>query len=300
MMFMCLKVSAVNYVIKNEEWKVDENDEDRMDVSYNGLQLHKTQFPQNRVMVTGIIMDNDLPSESNFVLINPAYRASNASKDEQSTSEKSSDSKSQKSEDNEEQVSKLDPNQLDLPMFEVEYGREPLEFLMSMLKSKFNLDVVPTNKIGMANSYGFSLKSSGSTYLGSQMSDYNKDANTVDSLNGPLLGTYLTTINGENPNMILQTKDEAVEEWANPGMDSIPALNIIYLLKVSSDAVTDNEEFNKYGMIQSFQENAKQFLEGAKQSDLGFAISRAILMENSLARTNKFPKLDDRLLRVLV
>lgn len=280
--FMCisLKVSAVTYNLKNSDWEADQEDEKRMDVSYNGLQLHKEQYPMNRIMVTGVIMDKEKPSESKFILIDPAM-IMNEEEADNSEREK-------------------DMSRMELPIFEVEYGREPLEYLISMLSSKMGLETKVNSSIGMANAYGFSLKSSGSTYLGSKMADYNKDADSVDSLSGPLLGTYLTTIYNEDPKAILQTKDESTQEWDNHGMDAIPALNIVYMLNMNEDWPEGDEEFEKFGAVQAFQDVAKNSVEHAKTNDSFFVISRAMFMENAINGANLFEQLKDDLRRVLV
>ena len=83
-------------------------------------------------------------------------------------------------------------NDLSLPIFEVEYGREPLEYLKSSMKTHYNIDCWENNSVGMPNQYGLDLrieKSDG--YPGASIVDYdfeNYDPFNEDKQNGPLIG----------------------------------------------------------------------------------------------------------------
>lgn len=261
-------MTPVTYDISFQEKYISSDEEPprEIDATFNGMPIMRTQFLMNRIKVTAVIIDENEPSASNFVSVYPEY-----------------DLRSENPKDNTEFEGESD---LDLPSFEVEYGREPLEYLLSMLKSKYGLDVAPNSMVGMANQYGYSLKSSElSQYPGSKLADYNMDADSVDSLMGPLIGLYTTTTS-QSPNQIEQTTETSQYEW-DEEKHHIPVTNIIYLLNVNKE-ILDDEEFSRYGQALNFKEKAKLIIENMNNNDMNYILSRVIFSENSLKRADVF------------
>lgn len=272
LMIMSLKAN-IKYKIDNEDWEIDENK--KLDVFYNDLQLQSEQYLMNRVLVTGVIMTGEKPSQSDYVTVDSDFDLR----------------------EGEDQFEMGDS--LELPSFELEYGREPLEYFISMMKLKYGLDVVPNNSIGLSNQYGFSLKDSGSEFLGSKMSDYVKDADNVSSLVGPLIGTYLTTAYNVDPDQIAQTNMDAEVEWdsTSDNLQAVPMTNIVYLLNLKMDG---NNDISTFGKTTKFNDVASIVVKSPKENDHNFIISRAILLENSLGQQNFFESLNSLYSRVLV
>lgn len=258
----------VKYEISfQEKYKSSEEEPPReIDATYNGMPIMRTQYLMNRVKVTAVIIDEQEPSTSNVISVFPEY-----------------DLRSSNPEDNTEFEGMTDE---ELPAFEVEYGREPLEYLMNMLKIKYGMDVVPNSMIGMANQYGFSLKSEGlSAYPGSKMSDYNMDADSVDSLLGPLIGVYQSSTT-EEPNELEQTKEESEYKWEEK-MGEMPVTTIIYLLNINKENL-ETEEFARYGKTFNLKENANEILANMDKTDMNYTLSRVIFTENAFKHSDVF------------
>ena len=271
---LTLNCDPVTYdIIFPEKYKASaETVDGKVDATYNDMNVMETQFLMNRVRVTGVLINNDLPSKSQFISVFPDY-----------------DLRVEDTKLNTEFEGKTD---LILPAFEVEYGREPLEYLLSMLKLKYGINATPNRAIGMANQYGFSVKTSGelSEFPGSKMADYDMNADEIESLNGPLIGVYLSSSKGVLPSDIDQTIMNSTYDWsADEELDvtSIPVTNIIYLLNVNEE-IFETEEFQRYGKADVLKESAYDIVQEMKKDDMNYVMSRIIFMENSVFRSDVF------------
>lgn len=267
----CLFVSvsgAVKYEIEFPE-KYVEGDDKVIDATFNDMPISRQQYLMNRIVVTGVVFDQVNLKDSEFMLVDSGF---DLRKDEScNTSFVSSGPKS-------------------LPTFELEYGREPLEYLISMLKIKYGLDVKPNSSVGISNHYGYSLKSSGSEYLGSKMSDYNMDADDVSSLYGPLLGSFQSTAFNVKPNEMDQTNLTSTFDWSkvqDNDMSMIPVTNIVYMLNLEP-AVEVDPNLAKFAQSLKFMDVAKEYVENPTRDETTFIISRAVLMENAISKTDYY------------
>lgn len=279
-LFITSTTSTVTYTLESPTKYTDSDSKD-IDATYNGMPIARKQYLMNRIMVTGVVFDHVNPKDSFFVTVDPAFDLRKGS-EFTSTFEAS--------------------NEKELPSFELEYGREPLEYLTSMLKSKYGLNVYPNKSLGMSNQYGFSLKTvPADQYPGSKMEHYNHDADDLNSLVGPLLGSYMTTANNIKPNEIDQTNMESKFDWSSVdnNMDKVPVTNIVYLLNLEPSP-EDDPLWVKFMKKTNFMDVAQDMVDNSTKSDLNYVISRVILMENAIARADLYNLNFNRRRRILL
>lgn len=266
---LCLFAAArgsVKYEIEFPE-KYRPGEDKIVDATFNDMPIAREQYLMNRVVVTGVVFDQVNPKDSEFLLVDAAFDL-------------------RKADAFNEHFSASGPKVL--PSFEVEYGREPLEYLMGMLKAKFGLDVRPNSSVGTSNHYGYSLKSSGSEFLGSKMEDYNLDADDVGALYGPLLGSFQSTAFDVQPEELDQWTVESKVDWKSLGennMKMVPATNIVYLLNLEP-AAEEDPALAKFAEKRKFADVAADVVGHPTRDETSFVLSRVILMENAVSKTD--------------
>jgi hypothetical protein len=85
-------------------------------------------------------------------------------------------------------------NDVQLPTFEVELGREPMEYLLDSMHKKFGILCWESLRVGISNQYGYSFQHpddvSDTTNFGSSIHQMNPILDDTTDMGGNLLGTF--------------------------------------------------------------------------------------------------------------
>ena len=155
-------------------------------LTYDGGKMNKNIFSSPKIFIVGILMDAEeenqqlMPSEARIIHLNKRLNFKNDKDPLADTLNKLKDVKD-----------------IHLPIFELEFEREPLDYLIDSMKEHYKLDCWPVNTVGLTNQYGLTINpnaNKGQHNYGSSVEDYfNADhgdlLNTVQK--GPLIGTIM-------------------------------------------------------------------------------------------------------------
>ena len=180
---------------------------------FNRRRIPDTYHSNTKIYVVGVLIHEDemaddvMPSESEYVYINHHINLSVEPDVLEKTTEFPEDT------------------MMKLPTFELEYGREPLEYLLYSIKSHFGIDCWESHSVGSVNQYGNSfLIPDDNSYKYPLSIMENLDDETYDPFErlqykGPLIGTlnqiddtqpryeYFTSNPGNNTKEFWKTQD---------------------------------------------------------------------------------------------
>ena len=220
---LCMAINNVSGVVYNLQGDFTKAD------TFNGVGIPSRQYPVNKVYTMGIfvsdlnfadetkfyIYKNDLipPQVSSQQISGQVLENSQGIQGQQDIIEKDEkidiSDKIDESDENEENMS-----QFRLPHYELEYGREPLSFLLTKMFGHSDPEMVNNDpfKIGNSNQFGRDQKEDTD---GNLTQDFEDEPNPDSPVNGNLLG---------------------VRNWVTPekGNESnkIPCTFIVYLFKI--------------------------------------------------------------------
>lgn len=152
-------------------------EKDKDPITFNDLEVKSTKYYAPKVFVVGVLMmDNDpttnfSPSDTLLLLLNQNIDLS-VDPDVLKTG---------KGLDNMDDVL--------MPFFEVEYGKEPLQFLLDSMKRKYGLNCWANNSVGYPNQYGASYSENAQNrHLMTSLDLENYDPFNTRKQKGPLIG----------------------------------------------------------------------------------------------------------------
>lgn len=128
---------------------------------------------------------------------------------------------------------------MDLPVFEVEPGREPLEYLIDTMKKKFGLDCWSSHRVGISNQYGYGYIDPAQVtgdygYFGSSLHHMDPVLDDHTPMDGSLLGTFFGMVDSKPDFDAFQTpaSSEVRNQWMALASKNkpVPAIFIGYTI----------------------------------------------------------------------
>ena len=175
---MLLSLAAVVCSVPDVIYKFSKQNKDFDKLStmtYNGLKVPERTKQTPRIYVVGLVFHeekedtNTHPEDAEYLLIDQKFSESEHPNGQGYT--KPEHAQYQK-----------------LPYFELEYGREPLEYLQSQILEQYGLETWEVNSCGMGNQYGFDFKEDmHGSYPRSQIENLDELVPSLVEM-GPLLG----------------------------------------------------------------------------------------------------------------
>lgn len=154
------------------------------EVYFNGIKIPKTLYVSPKVFVVGVLLheekpgDNIRPVDTNYMFVDKEVDIRAKDFRKKYTGAKTSAA-------------------LGFPTFEVEVGREPLEFLIHTFKTKYGVDAWPTNNVGIGNQYGYGYldpkQFPDEPYFGSSVTHMNPNSSPDLIEQGCYLGSFMGT-----------------------------------------------------------------------------------------------------------